>query len=172
MRVFIGIPLDAAAQRRLAEVQRELSKTAAGRWTPPENLHITLRFIGETRALGELSSALERASLGFAPFTVSISGLGSFARQGRSLVFAKVMDAERKLDFLHESLESALGDVGFGRESRAFKPHITLGRDIELSAPPALEFQAIPLRVSEAVLFESLRTQYGMKYEPLHRVRF
>ncbi len=172
MRVFFGIPADAPARRRLAAVQGELAKTAAGRYIPPENLHLTLRFIGETRSLGELSAALERACVGFAPFAVSIRGLGRFDRQGRSLVFAKVQDAERKLDFLHESLESALGDVGFGRESRAFKPHITLGREVELSAPPALEFPEIPLRVSEAILFESLRTPYGMKYEPLHKVRF
>ena len=171
MRVFIGVPLDAAARRGLAAAQSELAKKAQGRWDPPENLHITLRFIGETRALGELSNALERACFGFAPFSVNICGLGSFARQGRSLVFAKVQDADRKLGFLHESLESALGDVGFGRESRAFKPHITLGRDVENAAPLAFT-QEIPLRVSEAVLFESLRTPYGMKYEALHKVRF
>ena len=172
MRVFIGVPLDASARRSISAVQNELAKTAHGRWIPLENLHITLRFIGETRALGELSSALERACLGLAPFSVRISGLGCFERHRRALVFAKVLDADRKLGFLHESLESALGDVGFGREVHAFKPHITIGRDIELNAPPALEYPEIPLRVSEAVLYESLRTPYGMKYEALHKVRF
>ncbi len=172
MRVFIGVPLDATARRSLSAVQRELAKAAPGRWVPPENLHITLRFIGETRALGELSSALERACAGLAPFSAGVSGLGCFDRRGRALVFAKIIDSERRLGFLHESVESALGDVGFIRESRAFKPHITLGREVEFSAPPALEYSAIPLRVSEAVLFESLRTHCGMKYEALHRVKF
>ncbi len=172
MRVFIGVPLDASARRSLSAVQNELAKSAQGRWIPPENLHITLRFIGETRALGELSAALERACLGFAPFSVHIGGIGSFERHGRALVFAKIVDADRKLGFLHESLESALGDVGFGREGQAFKPHITLGRDVEESGSFAFDYPDIPLRVSEAALFESLRTPYGMKYEALQRVRF
>lgn len=173
MRVFFGVPIDAPARAQIALIQRDLAKLAPGRFTPPQNLHITLRFIGETKELGALSSALTNACVGVAPFTVNITGLGAFERQGRTLIFAKVEDNQRKLDFLYESLESALGDIGFFRERRAFKPHITLCRDYQRARlPDGVAVERIELGVGAAVLFESLRTHKGMEYLGLQVVRF
>lgn len=170
MRVFIGVPLESGVRRRLSGVMDELRLLAPGRYVPAENLHITLRFIGETKALGGLARALDAACLGFSRFNARLDGLGKFDRQGKALVFARVLDPERRLRALHESLETALGDAGFGSDGRTFKPHITLGREVALTRLPELPLGGT-LSIGEVVLFESVRTESGMQYSPLHRVK-
>ena len=133
MRVFVGV--FPPAEVRLAALQtiriaaRELGDRV--RWTRPDNVHLTLKFLGEVEdeRLEPLRSALREVCNSRAPFATSLNGYGAFptARRAR-VVWAGTGVGSVELSDLAAEVEAALGPLGFGREERAFVPHATLGR--------------------------------------------
>ena len=134
MRLFVGLDLPDLLRERLTALSGSLS---GARWTPPENLHLTLRFIGETRrdAAEEIDHAL--AALRGRPFSLTLSGTGVLHRAGRpSALWAGVEDRE-PLERLHNKIETALQRIGLPPERKRFQPHVTLAR-VDTIAEPAL----------------------------------
>lgn len=125
MRVFVGIPLPADARERLASLCSGLPNA---RWVRPENLHVTLRFIGDIDdgRVEDLDSLL--AAISSAAFPMTLSGVGCFER-GRavSAVWAGI-EAGTAIGHLYEKVESAVVRAGFEPEHRKFKAHVTLAR--------------------------------------------
>jgi 2'-5' RNA ligase len=105
-----------------------------------ENLHVTLRFLGELEAaaLSRVQAALEAAAA-TAPFRVAFGGLGGFptARAPR-VVWAGVVAGAAQLSELHDRLEASLARQGISPEGRPFHPHVTLGRVRNPRGEPAL----------------------------------
>ena len=124
MRLFAAILLP-------EDVRRELARLAGGlpgaRWSPEENYHLTLRFIGEVdRGFAEeLAEAL--SFVGGEGFELAIRSLGSFGGARPRLVWAGV-DGSAPLTALRRRTEAALERAGLPREERKFSPHITLAR--------------------------------------------
>jgi RNA 2',3'-cyclic 3'-phosphodiesterase len=132
VRAFVAVLLPDDVRARLAAAADELRVRASGlSWVRAENLHLTLRFLGEVDpvTLERVRQAVGAAASTVAPFTVSLGGLGGFPA-GRSLrvLWAGVAAGGEELGALHAALESALTARGVPGEGRAFHPHVTLAR--------------------------------------------
>ena len=122
MRLFLAIPLSPSVQGALLSAQADLRRQGRGAFPPPENLHLTLAFLGETDRPDQARSALRAVSR--RPFSLAVGGpLGHFD----DLWWAGVR-ASRALEDLALSLRSDLRARGFCLEDRPFRPHITLVR--------------------------------------------
>ncbi|MDO4568047.1 MAG: RNA 2',3'-cyclic phosphodiesterase [Clostridia bacterium] len=176
MRLFIAIALPERMRRELARVKIDLQRRSeSGRFVPPGNFHVTLHFIGESERLADAVSAMREAVRGIRPFQLALGEYSSFDRGGSVTSVVTVEGDMRELNALYESLQAKLGDYGFKREHRRFRPHITLGRGVVLhpDAEATLSqtrFES-SMRVNAITLYESLRTQAGMEYVALHTER-
>lgn len=131
MRAFIALNLPKKERQRIHRAARLLRDAELPvRWVEPDNLHITLKFLGELRPerLQAVEETLARVAEGTAPFTLNLSGFGAFPTIRRPRVIWLGVDATPELRCLKQDLEWALSDCGFDAETRAFHPHLTLGR--------------------------------------------
>src|SRR5439155_23058432 len=128
MRVFIAVELPTEIQRALGDVQRKLrALTDTARWVVPESIHITLKFIGEIpeKRVEGIDAAF--TGLTWKPFTITVRGVGFFPGTRSPRVFWAGMEAPT-MEGLAEQLDRRMERLGFEREKRAFRPHITLAR--------------------------------------------
>ena len=150
MRLFLALDLPGDVVRNLESFVGRLRPTARISWSPPANLHITTKFIGEypEGELPALESALARVPRR-PPVDVAVSKVGFFPNERSPRVFWCGIDAPG-LDALAADTESATASVGVAREDRPFSPHLTLARIKEridmrpltaaIAASPSLEF--------------------------------
>jgi 2'-5' RNA ligase len=132
IRAFVAILLSEEVRARVAEEIARLQPLASSvGWVLPQQLHLTLKFLGE-RAPAELElvqEGLAEAVEAIPPFTMGFHGLGAFPGLARPRVFwvgvsAGALDAKN----LHARVESALAERAIPREDRPFSPHLTIGR--------------------------------------------
>ena len=136
IRTFVAIELDDATRRVLGSLQSKLQAELgldAVRWVAPQNIHLTLKFIGDVDAVRGSVSALEHAvadaGIGVAPFVLRLSGVGAFPNVTRpNNVWVGVQGEIEQAARLAQNIEDACALLGFPREGRAFEPHLTLGR--------------------------------------------
>ncbi len=145
MRLFTGLDLPEEVIVNLRKLLDHLQPTAKVNWSPPENLHITTKFIGEwpEPRLDELKSALSRLPARD-PIPVHIRKVGFFPNPHAPRVFWCGIEAPG-LEALAAATDRATGTLGVPTESRPFSPHLTLARIKE-----KLDLQ--PLRESIAAL--------------------
>jgi 2'-5' RNA ligase len=133
VRAFIALEMPDEIRRALDEISMNLRKELSAarlRWVPVENMHLTLKFIGDI-AVDKVPSIIEilkTQSAPFAPFDLSVDGLGAFPNLQRARVIWVGVNAARPLYDFQRDIESSLADLGFTPESRAFSPHLTLAR--------------------------------------------
>lgn len=132
MRLFIAVNVDPSLRPPLVEIQGMLKATRAPvSWVKPENLHFTLKFLGETSEarVPALREALRRSLVGMRSFPVSLGGAGTFPPKGRPrIIWVGVEQGADEMERLRQRIDDALFPLGFSRESRPFRPHLTLGR--------------------------------------------
>ena len=169
MRLFVAIALPEDVRDRLATLQSGLP---GARWVPPENLHLTLRFIGEAdgRLARDIDAALAGVSMPSFPVTLArVDRFGSGAKV-RSL-WAGV-EPNEPLRRLQAKVEQALQRTGLAPEGRKFKPHVTLARFnggnpgarlYDYLSRQAL-FRAPAFEAREFVLYSSFLSQTGAIY--------
>ena len=167
MRLFIGIKTD--CDDYLAALQDGLKKCGRGNFTNAGNLHLTLKFLGEAplSRVREISDAMARVKA--QPFALELRGVKMFGKNG--IVSAEVGGNLGPLSALAGKLDDALEAIGFPKESRSFKAHITLAR--EFRPDPGCDISAIPhggrkFTVGEMILFESTRIEGKLTYVPLY----
>ena len=128
MRLFTGLDLPAETVRNLEALLEKLRPTARLNWSPPKNLHITTKFIGEwpDARLGELKAAL--SALGpRPPLAVRVRRLGFYPGANAPRVFWCGVEAPG-LEALAAETDGATGALGVPAESRVYLPHLTLAR--------------------------------------------
>ena len=128
MRIFIAIDLPNEIRKQLKDLQRKLRPlTNSSKWVAPESIHITLKFMGEVpeKKIEQIDEAL--AGLAWKPFTISVHGVGFFPGARSPRVFWAGMDAPT-MQGLTEELDARMEPLGYEKERRAFRPHITLAR--------------------------------------------
>jgi 2'-5' RNA ligase len=137
MRLFVALEIPSTVRENLAELLvflRALSPQT--RWVRPENLHVTLKFIGEVL---ETNLAAIRAALAQVrsdrPVTLDYRGLGFFPNEKHPRVFWAGIEASPNLKTLAADIEKSAEAAGIPREQRAFSPHLTLAR----FEPPRLQ---------------------------------
>jgi len=179
MRAFVAIDLPEPQHLALADAQRRFcSVCPEARWTRPEGIHLTLKFLGEV-ADAKLKQVVEAlAGLGtFEPIPVEVKGFGFFPHGGRPRVFWVGVEAPPALAELAERVEREMEKAGFLREPRPFTPHLTLARFAVPRPQPALEAavasqNAVSLGqfvASEFFLFESKLSPAGAQYRKVVR---
>jgi 2'-5' RNA ligase len=145
----------------------------AARWIPPENWHVTVRFVGSVPSalVDRLGAAVGQAAATVAPFRTRLSAIGAFpSRRRAKVLWAALDDGTGRAAQLASALDSALAEELPAR-TRTFRPHLTVARCAPpLALPPS--FTATPIapadfRVDEVVLFESLAGSPWVRYEPV-----
>ena len=133
IRTFIAVDLAVGVKDRLIALQEELGRSASGvKWTRPENLHLTLLFLGEVAELEVVSicRVVQQRARKHGPFSLEVAGLGAFPNARRpKILWAGITDGVPELRALQADLEEGLLDLGcYRREDREYTPHLTLGR--------------------------------------------
>jgi len=132
LRLFVAINLDPSLKAPLADIQGKLKTAEAPvRWVKPEQLHLTLKFLGEVAeaTLPALRDALGRCLAEVCAFPLSLSRLGTFPSRGTPrVIWVGVSEGGQEVEKLRGRVEEALYPLGFPREDRPFHPHLTLGR--------------------------------------------
>jgi 2'-5' RNA ligase len=180
MRLFVALEVNEAVRAGCAALQAELQKTDRKvSWPPPGNLHVTVKFLGEVGepTAGEVERALGEAAATATGFTLSFRGAGAFPGLSRPRVL--VVEAESvppALARLHGEIEERMWGLGFARERRAFRPHLTLGRVRGRGPgrpwPELAELADAPVgetRVDELALVCSTLTPQGAVYDVVAR---
>ena len=127
-RVFLALELPGPVREGLMAQIRALKRLEGPvRWVRSEQLHVTLHFLGDQPAdrIEALGRLMDEVAGECDSFSLAVRGLGRF---GSRVVWAGVEPADDRLCILHQRLGEALRDAGFPVESRAWAPHITLGR--------------------------------------------
>ena len=164
MRLFIAIQLNEEMKQLVKDVQDAYRRFGVrGNYTPPENLHLTLAFIGEYGDPDEVLDAMETVS--FEPFAVTMDRLGCFG----DLQWAGI-EENAKLEALVKRLRHALSDAGIPYDKKKFKAHITYLRQAKFPdgrrVTPA-EIEPVSMMVTEIALMRSTRGKHGMIYTNL-----
>jgi len=185
MRAFIALELSPQLREGLAGLMKDLKgpRGIKGKWVPPENIHLTIRFLGEisqeqVEAVGNL---LEEGARGRGVFTLSLVGLGAFPNTFRPRVlWVGVKKGTEPLERLHNRLEEGLFRLGFPPDDKAFKPHLTLARFKNPSLEVRRKVHAVcremgerswgEMVVSSLVLYESILSPQGASYRKVREV--
>ncbi len=131
MRVFVAAHLTPAVKRALADIQERLRRADADvSWVKAENLHATLKFLGEVDSarLTRIHTAVAEAVRVHAPFATTVAGLGTFGGRIPRVVWVGLTDGAEALTAVASDIERALAHIGFPKEKRGFTAHLTLGR--------------------------------------------
>lgn len=162
MRLFVALLLDEAAKARLLDAIAALRRQGTGNFTRPENLHLTMAFLGETSQFRAAMQALRRVQM--PKVELRFQKIGAFG----DLIWAGA-SADPELMALQRTVEAELRTAGFPLEHRAFRPHLTLCRRYR----PDGQFRRVPVeqaldgascRVGRVSLMESWRQQGKLIY--------
>ncbi len=139
MRLFIGIDLPPEVIANLEDLLQRLKPSAQINWSPPRNLHITTKFVGEwpEERLAELKSSLGGLP-SRQPIAIAIQKLGFFPNPHSPRVFWAGVHAGDDLTALARDTEQALAPLGIAKEQRPYSPHLTLARIKTPGKQPAL----------------------------------
>jgi len=131
MRIFVAVNFPARLRQKIARLSRPLQEAGVpGQWTEADQVHLTLKFIGEVPAaeVDEISEALEDVAGRFRPFDMKFGPIGAFPSPRRPRVVWLGVEPTPELRFVKDDLERRLSELGIPREERPYQPHVTLGR--------------------------------------------
>jgi 2'-5' RNA ligase len=179
-RVFIAVDISeevrAAATQYTETLRHEFPDVRVG-WERPEKLHFTLKFLGnlDDARLGDLTAAVAAAAIAVEVMQLELAGTGAFPNpRNPRILWLGVYDPSSAISKLAEAVESECARVGFPRESRPFRPHLTIARVKEphkarqlAEAHYGLGFGPIPFVVNELTIYESELRPTGSVYSKL-----
>lgn len=178
MRAFIAFNLPAAERARIAAAMVSLhDRPLPVRWTAADGLHLTLKFLGDIEGVevSRLDDALREIGQQHDPLELRVGGLGAFPSLRRANVVWIGVQQEPELMELQAEVELAMSRLGYGREQKPFRPHITVGRLRNGARAPDIErvvgdvAYESTVRVTTIDLMRSHLSQDGARYEPLLR---
>ena len=132
LRAFIAVEIPHEIQQAIHKATGNFRQTTGSliRWVPPENMHLTLKFLGDISpsSMDLLTQMLRAEADTTHCFNIQVSGLGSFPNLRRPRVLYIGIQAPAGLETLQHGVESASRRLGYESEDRAFSPHLTIGR--------------------------------------------
>ncbi len=172
MRLFVAINFDENTKTPLTGVHNRLRALGQGSFSAPENLHLTLSFLGETRPerVAGIKHAMEQTTV--LPLSLIFDHVGCFKRDGGDIWWLGLADNPMLVE-MQKTLSSHLSAEGFQLERRRFSPHITLARKVILREPPdrrALLGQPFTAPAVAISLMLSAHTGGKLTYTELHQV--
>lgn len=177
-RLFLALELPADIRLELSRLQQELIKSfrhSKIRWTPPENLHITLHFLGDValEQMQRLQDDLRRLKYPD-PFSLALEHIGAFPSPKKPRIIMAETSVHPFLFLLRRRIADAIVGNGIDIEGKQFRPHVTLGRvsaQSETFPEKISELQPLRFKVEEFVLMESTLTPDGSEYRVIERFR-
>ena len=178
MRAFVAVELEEEIKKSLSRVQTELRKLDEDiKWVHPQNMHLTLRFLGETveQKIPLIIQLLKEAAGGKRPFTVEIKDIGGFpSLESPKIIWAGIEKGKEELTLLALAVEDTLVKLKFPKENRAFSAHFTLGRVRYIKNRQSfqekirqIQFRPLTQEVKSLILFKSTLTPKGPIYDKL-----
>jgi RNA 2',3'-cyclic 3'-phosphodiesterase len=180
IRAFLAIEPPEKILAEISRLQEKLKREISGKvsWTRPQGNHLTLKFFGDISMadMENIGSAVKKEAVGVAPLLLKVEKLGVFPdwRKPRVLWLGTTGDTERLMS-LQNKLETDFEILGFSRENRPFRAHLTLARlkitqsaaGLEAAAKKLGDFSAGEFRATELILFRSKLTPQGAIYTRL-----
>lgn len=174
LRLFVAVDVPEDAKRAVARaIEPWRAAFPRARWAPPENWHVTLKFLGPTwpRLVSWVEEVVGAVAAGHEPVRARVMGLGAFPSAGRARVaWAGLEDPASALTAIASGLEAALARE-FRAELRAFRPHITVARsEPPLRLPETFAETALatePFTIDRLVLYRSHVRRPAPRYEPV-----
>lgn len=164
MRLFIAIHLSDAMKDALSAAQEQMyDRGVRGNFTPRENMHLTLAFIGEYPDKEQVMDALSTVT--FSSFAISLLGMGCF----RDLWWAG-MDESAQLAAVVRRIRRALAENDIPFDRKRFTPHVTLLRKA-IGTMPGIQIDKISMPVERISLMRSDRGKRGMIYTEVGEIR-
>ena len=182
IRSFIAIDLPQKTRENLAAIQDQLRQSQAGvRWAKPGSIHLTLKFLGNIlpEQVDAIAAAVAQLVRDEPPITLCAAGLGAFPSPRKPRVIWVGLGGEvDRLANIQAGLEKALEPLGFAREDRGFRPHLTIGRVKDrrrlqslIEAMSTLELPEFnSFDGNEIILYKSDLRPTGAIYTKLHRM--
>lgn len=175
LRLFVAMELSPGGKLRLRRMQKELAPQCPDvRWTGDEQLHLTVRFIGDAPVghVEAIARELTACAAAAEPFDMMLDGVGCFPAEGRvRVVWAGVKEDGGVLIPLAEAIDAGLTRLGYPSDGKPFRPHVTLGRVKEdrsrgelRSAIEAAKLSPSMECVDELVLIASDLSSRGPRY--------
>ncbi|NMA17177.1 MAG: RNA 2',3'-cyclic phosphodiesterase [Clostridiaceae bacterium] len=169
MRLFIAINFYPETRSKLVSLRNELRNSSTkGRFSAPENLHLTLVFLGECDKEQTADAKFAMNAVKFEPFAINIGCIDRFKRSGGDIWWAGVSNSEQ-LTTLYDNLTKKLTEFGFQIEKRKFSPHITLGREIITKESPRL-IEEFGQTIDKIELMKSERIAGKLKYSAIYSI--
>ena len=182
-RGFIAIEIPEQIRSRLHRFQIRLQKQSVkASWVRPENIHVTLVFLGEVspRRIDLFPGILDASAVELTPFTFAVSGLGIFGSpRNPRVVWAGIPDPPNELMSLQKAIQDRLIRAGFEGIKQTFHPHLTLGRirgrhqGVQLTSAIVSaknsDFGTVPVRC--VLLVQSYLEAGGVRYAVIHESR-
>ncbi len=176
----MAVEISSEMRLRASQLIGRIDSTSAKvKWVDPENLHLTLKFLGDVDLLEipKLCEAVADAVVDLPPFEIEARGAGAFPdlHHPRTVWLGMGRGTEEMVE-LHDAVERSLATLGFRREQRRFRPHLTLGRvrgggpgivELAESLAEQADFAGGVSSVEEAVVFSSELGRNGPAYEVL-----
>ena len=182
MRAFIALKLPASVNTAVHRIQQRLAEYRFNvRWVKAENIHLTLKFIGNVDAhlIDSISDCVAEATAGITPFQLSAKGIGVFPKIKRArIIWAGLSGQMAVLNELQNAIDIKLAGIGFPREKRKFKGHLTIGRskgvldavNLARAIEECKAFQSKTFLVDRVTLFRSDLNPSGAVYTELREI--
>jgi RNA 2',3'-cyclic 3'-phosphodiesterase len=164
-RLFVAIDVPPEVRAQLVGCKRPI---AGARWVPEDQIHLTLRFIGDADEAAQRAIEAELAKVRARAFELAIDAVGQFpANRSARVLWAGVKPIEALVS-LAKQVEEAVVAAGLEPETRAFSPHVTLARMKEVQKVPVKRFleeaaalKSAPFAITEVLLYSSLLSPKG-----------
>ena len=184
IRIFIGLDVTEEVKIALEDIQFDLMEMVpeqAMNWSKPQNLHVTLAFLGDgnqPEQVGAVCDLMDRELAGLAPFELRLGPLGCFPRRRNPrVIYSGIQGGTKQLTDMQSDLAQALAAIGYEPEKRKYTPHLTLGY---VRKPDQVEKAQLPFgsesppaawEVKAVHLYHSYKTKKGPIYKKIHSVK-
>ncbi len=179
MRLFIALPLPGEIEEHLGKAIFALKqKKGKVKWVAPKNIHLTVKFLGEVEEdkLGEITSRLDNIAQNNEAIHSMVHNVGAFPNLFHpKVIWAGLEGDTDRMEKIAVEIEEAMAPLGFEREERRFKPHLTLGRIKDSRGMEEMteyigtfRMTPAPVYLDRIVLFKSTLTPKGPIYERLY----
>lgn len=181
IRAFVAAEIDEDLRAELSAVIAELERIdAAVKWVAPENLHWTVKFLGEVpmNEVGDISKAVAEVAAAHQPFDGRVVGVAPFPDARRMRIVAARMEEGGKMGAIRDDLEPFMQEFGVPPDDRGFRAHLTMGRvkgsrnvrELAAALPAYADRDFGECRVEGLTLFMSELARRGPTYTPLARI--
>jgi len=182
LRTFIALEIENSIKNYIQQIQDKIRETNSvkGSWVSKENIHLTLKFLGDTQLqkVESIKKSLDTVFKDINKISCNLEEIGTFPSTRFPRVLWVGIDKGKKIiaDYV-DRLENSLLKLHFAKEKRGFQSHITICRVKQISAPDLLAstiqeinktFTCVDFIIDKVILFESRLTPQGSIYSPLH----